>query len=82
MDNVSHNVVPGIDDMEYVEMFNLDPSLAYTPEINEAILGRVWEDNYAGAVADGMAEDEAKSHADSQRQAGRNTVRKALAARS
>ena len=28
MDKVSHNVVPGIDDMEYVEMFNLDPTLA------------------------------------------------------
>ena len=44
-DKVSHNIVPGIDDMEYVEMFNLDPALAYTPEINEAILSKVWEQN-------------------------------------
>jgi hypothetical protein len=27
----------GIDDMEYVEEFNLDPSLAYTPDINDAV---------------------------------------------
>ena len=63
-------------------MFNLDPALAYTKEINEAILGRVWEENYAGAVADGLATDEATAHADAQRKAGRNTVNKALLARS
>ena len=77
-DKVSHNIVPGIDDMEYVEMFNLDPALAYTPEINEAILSKVWEQNYSGAVAEGLSEEEAMAHAESQRQAARNTVVKAI----
>ena len=70
----SYNIVPGIDDMEYVEMFNLDPSLAYTPEINEAILSKVWDNNYAGAVAEGLSEEEAMSHAEAQRESGRMTV--------
>jgi len=78
-DKVSHNIVPGIDDMEYVEMFNLDPNLAYTPEINEAILSKVWEQNYAGAVAEGLSEEEAMAHAEAQRTSGRNTVIQAIA---
>lgn len=77
-DKLSHNIVPGIDDMEYVEMFNLDPALAYTPEINEAILSKVWEQNYAGAVADGLTEEEAMAHAEAQRTAARNTVQQAI----
>ena len=77
-DKVSHNIVPGIDDMEYVEMFNLDPALAYTPEINEAILSKVWEQNYSGAVAEGLSEEEAMAHAESQRTAGRMTVQEAI----
>ena len=82
MDKVSHNVVPGIDDMEYVEMFNLDPTLAYTPEINEAILSKVRADNYAGAIADGLSEAEATASADNSYRAGQNTVAKAIADRS
>jgi len=78
-DKVSHNIVPGIDDMEYVEMFNLDPALAYTPEINEAILSKVWEQNYSGAVAEGLSEEEAMAHAESQRTTGRRTVLQAIA---
>tara|TARA_B110000285_G_scaffold167867_1_gene187730 strand:- start:214 stop:468 length:255 start_codon:yes stop_codon:yes gene_type:complete len=70
----SYNIVPGIDDMEYVEMYNLDPALAYTPEINEAILSKVWDNNYAGAVAEGLSEEEAMSHAEAQRESGRMTV--------
>jgi hypothetical protein len=77
-DKVSHNIVPGIDDMEYVEMFNLDPKLAYTPEINEAILSKVWDNNYAGAVAEGLSEAEAMAHAEAQRVSGRMTVAKAI----
>jgi hypothetical protein len=73
-ENKSYNIVPGIDDMEYVEMFNLDPALAYTPEINEAILSKVWEQNYSGAVAEGLSEEEAMAHAEAQRVSGRMTV--------
>ena len=74
----SYNIVPGIDDMEYVEMYNLDPTLAYTPEINEAILSKVWDDNYAGALSEGLSDEEAKAYAESGREAGRLTVANAM----
>ena len=38
----SYNVLAlrgaGVDDMEYVEQFGLDPSVAYTPKINDIML--------------------------------------------
>ena len=38
----------GIDDMDYIKEFNLDPSLAYTPAIaNDAMLTKVAEMNEA-----------------------------------
>lgn len=77
-EKVSHNIVPGVDDMEYVEMFNLNPALAYTPEINEAILNRVYEDNVAAAMSEGMTEEEAKADSEVQRSRARATIARAL----
>ena len=34
-----------IKDKEYVEMYNLDPSIANTPEINNVMLDMVYKDN-------------------------------------
>jgi hypothetical protein len=34
-----------IKDKEYVEMYNLDPSIANTPEINNVMLDMVYRDN-------------------------------------
>jgi len=34
-----------IKDKEYVEMYNLDPSIANTPEINNIMLDMVYKDN-------------------------------------
>ena len=53
-----------IDDMEVVEQFGLDPSLAYTKELNAAAADAQMKDN----VANGMDEKEAKRVRD-------NTVR-------
>lgn len=44
-----------VDDMEYVETFGLDPSLAYSNKINEAML----DYNYNRAVDKGMEPEEA-----------------------
>ena len=44
-----------VDDMEYVETFGLDPSLAYSNKINEAML----EYNFNRAVDKGMDPEEA-----------------------
>jgi hypothetical protein len=42
----------GIDDMDYVKEFNLDPSLAYTPEINDAMNEVVAKMNEAAEKAE------------------------------
>jgi len=34
-----------IDDMDFIQDFNLDPSLAYTPKINDAMLDLMYEQN-------------------------------------
>ena len=34
-----------VDDMEYVEMFGLNPDLAYTPQLNTAMLDKVYKEN-------------------------------------
>ena len=44
-----------VDDMEYVETFGLDPSLAYSNKINEAML----DYSYNRAVDKGMEPEEA-----------------------
>ncbi len=40
----------GVDDMEFVEQFQLDPSLAYTPEINDVMLEMTLQDNLSAGV--------------------------------
>lgn len=44
-----------LDDMEYIETFGLDPALAYTPELNEAMLQVAYDQN----IESGMDEQEA-----------------------
>lgn len=44
-----------VDDMEFVEMFDLDPSVAYTNKINEVMLDQVYKENIEAGV------DEAKA---------------------
>ena len=39
-----------IDDMEFVEFHKLDPALAYTPELNDAILDKVMAENIEGGM--------------------------------
>ena len=39
------NAEQGVDDMEFVEEFNLDPAVAYTPKINDVMLQYVYEGN-------------------------------------
>ena len=39
-----------IDDMEYVEIFGLDPKLAYTPELNTAMLDKVYNQNIEAGI--------------------------------
>ncbi len=53
-----------VDDMEYVELFSLQPDLAYTPQINTAMLDMTYKQN----IEAGVSEEEAmKNRKDSER---------------
>ena len=49
-----------VDDMEYVETFGLDPTLAYTPKLNDAMLMQSMKEN----IDAGMDEAEARKKMD------------------
>jgi len=75
----SYNIMrhDGIDDMEYVEELGLDPALAYTPEINEAIIEHVAAENFAGYIAQGMEPERAEAMANDLANKARATVKEA-----
>jgi hypothetical protein len=52
-----------MDDMEYVKQFNLAPSLAYTPKLNDAMLERVYTENVNSFIKLGNKENAAKMKA-------------------
>lgn len=76
MDKKSYNILSddGIDDMEYVEELGLDPALAYTPEINEAIIKRIEANNFVEYVAQGYSEEKAKAMSTELAKRGRANV--------
>ena len=45
----------GVDDMEYVEALGLDPAVAYTPKLLDAMLDLTYEQNIASGVSEEMA---------------------------
>ena len=51
------------DDMEFVRDFNLDPAVAYTPKINDAMLDNIYAKNINNFMNDGMTEGDAKREA-------------------
>ena len=53
-----------VDDMEFVEELSLDPSVAYTPRINEVMLDQTMQDNIDGGMSE---EDAKKARADAAR---------------
>jgi len=52
-----------VDDMEFVKEFELNPQLAYTPAINDALLDKMYQKNIQYYVNDGIPLREAKSKA-------------------
>ena len=52
-----------IDDMEYVEKFDLDPEVAYTPKINDVMLDKMYNENIKGHMNNGDDLAMAKSKA-------------------
>ena len=53
-----------VDDMEFVDQFGLDPTVAYTNKINEVMLDRVEQDNIEHYVnTDNMDKKDAEAKA-------------------
>ncbi len=71
----------GIDDMDLVDQFDLDPSVAYTPDIHKAVLDSVEQANYDTYIANGYSEAEAQKMAKSMRQRSEEAVEQKLAMR-
>lgn len=79
MSKKSYNIMrhDGIDDMDYVEELGLDPKLAYTPEINDAIIEHVAAENFAGYIAQGLEPEVAEQMANDLANKARATVKHA-----
>jgi len=73
-ENKSHNITPDTDDMEYVDMMGLDPTLAYTPEINDAIIEHIYSTNVQHYIDQGDEEQTAKSKAGVHRKQAQATI--------
>lgn len=67
-----------IDDMEYIEQFNLDPKLAYTPGINDAMLDSVRSENLEFFRSEGIPEKEAISKANEYHSTAKARVKELL----
>ena len=71
----------GVDDMEFVEQFNLDPDIAYTPKLNEVMLDMTERDNVQTYLDDGMTDEEARSKAKDNRMTAERDLKELLAKR-
>lgn len=67
-----------IDDMEYIEQFNLDPKLAYTPGINDAMLDSVRAENLEFFRSEGNTEKEAISKANEYHSTAKASIKRLL----
>jgi hypothetical protein len=61
--NVAWMMGHDIDDLEVCEDLNLDPSLAYTPQINKAATDAVYERNIQDGVRAGLSIEESTNQA-------------------
>jgi hypothetical protein len=66
------------DDMEFCQEFKLDPSLAYTPELNIAMLNKVYESNVKDFMEQGMSEQAAKSASGKLRAEAKSDIQKLI----
>jgi len=64
----SHNIFRrDVDDMELAKIYNLDPAVAYTPAINNAIVNAQYAETYKELVAQGVPDKKAKQTASEHR---------------
>lgn len=71
-----------VDDMEFVERFDLDPAVAYTNKLNDVMLDRMEQDNITFYVNDeGMDRKEAEMKAKSNKMEAMKGIKELLASR-
>ena len=61
--NVAWMMGHDIDDLEVCEDLGLDPSLAYTPQINKAATDAVYKRNVTDGIRSGLSEEESIARA-------------------
>jgi len=66
------------DDMDFVETFNLDPKVAYTPQINFEMLNHVYDKSVRNFMSKGMTEATAKREAGRLRAEAKAEIQKLL----
>ena len=66
--------------MEYVEHFDLDPEVAYTPKLNEIMLDMTEQQNF-DEYKKTMNETEARTMARNERMSAERDIKKLLARR-
>jgi len=66
------------DDMEFVKQYNLDPSLAYTPKLNFAVLEVVYNKNVDNFINEGMDRKQAQVEAGRLRKQAKDGIKKLL----
>ena len=75
----SHNIFRrDVDDMELAKLYKLDPAIAYTPAINNAIVNAQYAETYKTLLGQGTPEKEAKKIASVNRSDANKRVSSAL----
>lgn len=69
---------PDLDDMDVVKQYNLDPSLAYTPELNQAAIKAQFNQNMVAAKKAGMNEAAAEEYAKEYKTKAERLVEEAM----
>ncbi|HRV01156.1 MAG TPA: hypothetical protein P5539_05650 [Mesotoga sp.] len=67
-----------VDDMDVVETMGLDPKVAYTPDINDAAIKKMYHENVDSYIKSGMDEKEAKKLAEFHASAAHATIAAAM----
>ena len=67
--------IDSVDDMEVVKSLDLDPTVAYTPKINQVALNAARTQAYDGYMRQGLTPKEAKSKAEETYKDAFNTIK-------
>jgi hypothetical protein len=67
-----------VTDDEVCQEFKLDPKLAGTPEINEAVINSIHKSNYDNYISKGLSHESAMAIADQRAKNTRQTIKELM----